>query len=565
MALPSEGGAAQFPKSAFHDLCLMLRPVRAVVVSMNVFCPEYDQLRPDMSLSRLNLLTAMLCVAAGMNSQTPPVPTPEDAVRSILNEAAAAPAEVFSDIAFEISERKTVNLGERARLLEDVFHRAGEAREPFPLVYAGSGQMTAALSAVAASHALKLDALSIRCRAVRAMLQFDPKRARELFEDIPRVDVPRPSCDRQFVPDASVYLETLAAVVNRGAFTKQEREKKVPWWMLENGARGAGSSWQVVAAMRMLPSFARSDEEARLLATALSASLAITDSDRAFTSALQKGELVSEVLAASTKLRHDGASDLPMLSGLREFLARHLSAVRCKDVSGRRLEGIDRFNAAVRERADVRVFTEQETKPASFEDEAPRSNSQPSAEFEEFLREVEQLGRVQSGESLWTVRLTPEWTFRALQVLSKIQDWKGAPGQDSVELFHEKASLLWKLFDVVPAGRTFETVLSEMIALFEDSSILQRRPAEWIAELRRLQAYQRVFTPEALQALRSSGVKQEGLPFTSGLEISEAISASRNGVTLDAAKRNFTDFGASEPEALQYVRAPLDEEIPRSE
>jgi hypothetical protein len=283
----------------------------------------------------------------------------------------------------------------------------------------------------------------------------------------------------------------------------------------------------VAAALRILPPLARSDVEAKMLATALAAPLAIVDSDRNFTSALRNGELVSLALKANTTLRRDGSSDMPMLAALRRYLVRHLSAVRCKDTLDGKLEGVERFNAAVRGRADVAVLTSDETKAAGVEGEAPRRESANEAEYQERLREVQQLRRAKRGENLAAARLTPEWTYRALQALSRIQDWKGTPGQDPVELFHQKATLLWRLLDVVPASRTFDTVLNEMVRLLEDESILRRSPAEWIAELRRLQMYQRIFTPEALQALRSSTTKIEGLPYESGLEISEAFSRSR--------------------------------------
>ncbi len=83
------------------------------------------------------------------------------------------------------------------------------------------------------------------------------------------------------------------------------------------------------------------------------------------------------------------------------------------------------------------------------------------------------------------------------------------------------------LLDVIPAGKTFDTVLSELIALLEDGAVLGRSPAEWLVEVRRLQMHHRIFTPEAMQALRSAIGKLDGLPFESGLEMSQALSASR--------------------------------------
>lgn len=109
-----------------------------------------------------------------------------DRARAILDAAHAAPVEVFGDIALGASLSSRPNLlttlpdKEKAPLLEEIFRRAGEARDALPLRYVGAGRASGTAADTEAAHRLQLDALSLRCRVVQTLLRIDPKLAREL-------------------------------------------------------------------------------------------------------------------------------------------------------------------------------------------------------------------------------------------------------------------------------------------------------------------------------------------------------------------------------------------------
>jgi hypothetical protein len=202
---------------------------------------------------------------------------PTDPYLAILDEARAAPVEIFADITFRLLDK--LGPKEKAAALEEIFRRAGEARELVPLRYALPVRATGRAEIRERACNLHLDALSLRCRAVRECLGTDARLARALFENLPRPEVTHTDCDSEFAPDSGVFFETLAVVADRGAQT-------------------AGGSWEIVAAARELPRLTRDPRQRAILNAALAGALGVADSDRSYTTAVRAG-LVKTVLAAA--------------------------------------------------------------------------------------------------------------------------------------------------------------------------------------------------------------------------------------------------------------------------
>ncbi len=229
---------------------------------------------------------------------SPPPKSDAETLRDIVNDARATPVEIFAEIA--LREVSGIPSKDQTQALEDVFSRAGEAHDPLPLrFYVDSPPIhisadspihpNAREANLVSARLVGLDALSIRCRVAQAMLRINPKRARELFEAIPPPDEPKGDCSSDFVPDAQIYFRTLAQVASSKGFTEDERAREAPFFLVDRGARSAGSSWDILAAVRELASLAHGEKEAGMLESALAASLGISDSDRAFTGALRSG------------------------------------------------------------------------------------------------------------------------------------------------------------------------------------------------------------------------------------------------------------------------------------
>ena len=100
---------------------------------------------------------------------------PEFAADALLRIAASAPA---ADPAWKME------------LIEDAFRVAAGAQQP----YDRRAWLRSHGGLSEKAFAQGLDACTLQCRAVEAMLRWDPKKAREMFEQIPAPSVPRLSC-----------------------------------------------------------------------------------------------------------------------------------------------------------------------------------------------------------------------------------------------------------------------------------------------------------------------------------------------------------------------------------
>lgn len=473
---------------------------------------------------------------------------PETRAHAILEEARALPVEVFADMTFSLLEKLSAN--DKALFLEEIFQRAGQAREPLPLRHAAlAGDSAASVhwnsvwdlaKTLDRAHDRQLDALSLRCRAVRELLSINPKRARELAEQIPVPEIPRTACEDEFVPDAGILIETLAEVVERGEFTKEEREKQVPWFIIERAARLAGSSWQVAAAAKVLPRLAHNEAEAETLSAALAADLGISDTDRAFTAAVRSGSLVGNVIDASRALHAAGAPEI--LSPLRGYLLRHLRGLRCKDdfpaasAAGseagmetdqlweRRVSAdLLAFNQAAGGRSDVAPLSGEEATPMGLSGEAERSKYGNDEEFRGLWNQLVALGPPAT-KDFSAARLTNDWAYRARQTLSAIEDWKGAVGPDSVRVFHQKSALLQHLIDMAPAGDISRSAVDQVVVLLGDPAVLDQSPVEWVDEVKFYIEYFGVFTRAMVETARS---QVDGFFLKTGLEFWQGLADSR--------------------------------------
>jgi hypothetical protein len=450
------------------------------------------------------LLAATACFA--QPPAQPPKTAPELA-HAIIEDAHATPIEIFANVVLQWNLLASLPEIDQIQALDDVFYRAGEARDPVHLRYYGlPAHLTAREGNRAAVFGAALDALSIRCRAVRLMLKLDAKKAREMFEAMPRPDEPKGDCSQDFIPDAGIYFETLAAVASSDGFTEEQRAKQAPFLMVERGARSAGSSWDVIAAAKNLASLAHNEKEAGAFESALAASLAIDDSDRPFTNAVRYGFLVHTVLTAREALQKKGAPGTAILEALRGYLARHLTAARCRENEAEADSHdyeVEEFDNALGDRTDIAPIGDG-LKPSQLEDTTAAEDYANAADYAA-LRDQEiaiayfAVNAGPTGARIGMTGTSPlsdldsvfpasnaDAQFRAQQLLYKIDDFAAAPGQDPLEIFHQKCALLRSLLGAPLDSDTERAVNRQAIAVLEDPVILVRSPVEWLNEYQSL-------------------------------------------------------------------------------
>ena len=396
---------------------------------------------------------------------------PKDRAEGLLDLARGAPVEVLSDIAFELLSDGRIRADKRVALIEEIFQRAGEARQPFPLKSATPKTRGGRSDYTVQASVLRLDGLSLRCRAVQSMLAVDARRARILFEDIPPPSLPKPDCMETVVPDIRVIFDTLAAIVERGAFTAEETKKQTPLRLAERHIRAIGSSSGLAAAARIIPRLTAAGLDGQALVVAFGGALVnTTDSDRAFSTEVEQGGLVQSTVAFG---------DLSVLSTLRSYLARHLTASRCRDTTLAASTSIDSFNqrAAKFDGAALPPLDANALKPSKVEGEIGPQSWSNEAAMQALLQEARSLPPRD--------RTTADWEVRAREILWKVDDWQSAEGQDPIEFFHQKASLAFALMDIFPSGDLNRKAIVGFAAALNSPEVIREAPAEWLVQDRK--------------------------------------------------------------------------------
>jgi hypothetical protein len=436
----------------------------------------------------------LLFLAAALQAQSSP------RAIALVEEARSQPVEIFADITFQLVPH--LSSAAKIDILTEIFERAGEARNSLPSSY---------------PDVQALDTLSLRSRAVRTVLPLDGKRGRQLFELMSHPNVPRPTCEEVVAPNAGIYMDTVEAVFRQGQFSDSEREKRVPWTLVIDAVRGAGSAAEITAAAQRLAPFARSEREQAEMTSALAFGLAVQDSDRAFTG-MPPARLVGSLVGAGSFLRR--VNQLPLLSALRNYLVRQLTSERCEVTSPTNLESAEAFKEAISGRSDITPLTADEMKAAKHEGRPKTPDVDPALLALE--RRLNALSSRKPGEDLAELHTSAAWRDQVLQVLSGIETWKGAPGRDSVKIACDKLKLFKTIVAVAPSGVLHQTAMSGMLNILGDPVFLLQFPETWVSEVRDL-----LMLAKELMASRAASTRIADSPNETGLEMANQIAASK--------------------------------------
>jgi hypothetical protein len=107
----------------------------------------------------------------------------------------------------------------KRQTLEDAFHLAAGAQQPYAL----RNWMGTPANLFDKAYAQGLDACTLQCRAVDALLPLDYKRARELFSEMQAPRIAPLTCSDALVANVSIFYATLGEVASRAFSAKRSR------------------------------------------------------------------------------------------------------------------------------------------------------------------------------------------------------------------------------------------------------------------------------------------------------------------------------------------------------
>jgi hypothetical protein len=412
-------------------------------------------------------------VLAQLNQKPAPVKTPDEpselasVTQQIQDLTTSVPPELAAYALLRLVEAKSVSQPEQQRqLIEQAYMLAGQSPYSVRLTAVG-GQGDSRAGYLSQAMGLGLDALSLRTRAVAAMLKLDPDRAHELFQQLRPLAIANRSCSDPMLYDPSAYYQRAGDVYKRG-FTTDEQAKGLPDEFLESVFRDVNHASEVGPAADLLRTVQFDTEILARAEGAFARSVSGIRGDyRSF--AATQGNLIRNVTRLASA---QGRASHAVLEATRSYIVANMSGAVCSDNSGS-LTGSTASSAnssayaslnQVLVRYGIAPIVDAELKPGSV---VPANGTSTQTYWQspaakQLLAGVRAL---RSGD-----HDSPQWQESASSALTSLREWIDAASEPSEEDFYvEKAVLYSQMLVTTPADSPiYEEVLNEYIAFLSE-------------------------------------------------------------------------------------------------
>jgi hypothetical protein len=417
-------------------------------------------------------------------------------IDALLDAARAAPAEFAADATIRIAALDQLEKARRIELLEQAFGRASGAQQPYKrhATFLRSGSPSGFLNR---AYGQDLDAMSLRLRAIEALLPLDGRKARDLFVQTPPPQTPRLKCDDFLIYDVGRFYDTLGSIA-RQSFTAQEVQAGDPFRLLERFAGNITSPVQVAPVARMLAAANVKDADFRTLVSLFAEALGkISGDDRSFAYSMTAGK---QILALVEESKRRQLSPLALLEAYRLYLVNNLSAARCADddamlgnagslgfVTGQAIDqgaqgALAFFNQSLR-MAPLQPIQEEEATPSRLEGVATGLRTCEDAECRAIAEQYrglvfgENRSAYPSGE-----KYTPAWRGKVRDFLAALSGWpESAPGErpTAAEHFRMKSAAYSDLLNLVFNSPDRDLVVRAMLDYLKQNRFQQENRMEW--------------------------------------------------------------------------------------
>lgn len=427
--------------------------------------------------------------AEARNQQKPEAATkvqqrPDEIVFFVSN-ARSTPADFAADLLIRIAEsNKIADLTWKRELLEEAFRIAPNAQQRFKRNYASWQPIDTRAGYLAYALDLKLDTLSLQCRAVRAMLSVDKQKAREMFGEIPRLDLKPIGCEESLVYDVFDFYTTLTKIAQI-AFSPKEIRRNKHVRFVESYIDDLVSPTQIgpiadtILAMNISPR-----ELETLLHTFNSALQKISGDDRAFWFSYRPAmQGVNKLLAAC---QEKGISTEELLRAYRTHLVKQFSSSRCadpyswfRDSESRLIEAFNN-NMRLKSQKNILPILADDMKPSKINGEEKVYLYWQSPKAAELLTKIKKLGFGSGDKPLTDAEREPaEWRADVDDFLKDMAAWRKEDEKSEEDYFHQKCNFYVGLLKLMPPSPTREDVLRKYISFLNEFDLQRGSRIEW--------------------------------------------------------------------------------------
>lgn len=410
-------------------------------------------------------------------------PTPS--VDSLIESTRTVPPEFAADALIRLAALDSVAQAQKIELLQRAFDLAGAAQEPYKRRAAISrfGGPAGFLNRV---YSQDLDGLSLRLRAVSAMLAVDRQKATAVFLRIPPLQLPAVSCTEFMVPDVGRFYEVLGSLLAAETLTAKD---------LERFAGAVDSAAEIPGAARAIAAAKLSDADFGRAIAAFTGALGKTSGDdRTFTHYAAAGRQI-EVLVEECRKRK--ISPTPLLENFRAYLVWHLSGKRCADdelqmpigaissfatpeeADAQAADAANFFNQHLAV-APVKPIEEVETLPSRQSGTAAGLHACEDTACKGIANQFHDLVFQANGNALQPKdKETAEWHAQLLGFLKSMSEWTQMPEVSPAAYFREKCGVYNDLAAAVPTPAERELVLQALLDFIGRNSFQVKNRLEW--------------------------------------------------------------------------------------
>ncbi len=413
-------------------------------------------------------------------------PLPPEA-EAIIADARIAPPEFAAEALIRVAQSAKVADAESKReLLEEAFRLAAGAQQPFKR-YMVAGDVDTRAGYLSYAFQLDFDTLSLRCRVVRAMLQLDKRRARELLSEIsPDLALDTLSCEDALAYDVSALYET-AGEVARGAFTVEERRRREHIRLVEPFVVGVRAAAQVGPAAKLIVSLKAAPPDLMLLVQELAGALkSVPEDSRSFAASLFREDFMRQLNDLAKECDAKGVGKDALLEAYRAFLVEHFGGAQCADNrQDLRKTTNPKFLPAVNAPFAKNPISAEQVQPRRVEGAARTYEYWKTGAARKFLLGIKRLRFGDKQESLTAEeKETTEWRGGLSDFLRELSDWDGLSERSKMDYINQKSVLFMGLLELDLPRETRDAVLENFVAFLREPDLQRESRIEWFWHVR---------------------------------------------------------------------------------
>jgi hypothetical protein len=405
-------------------------------------------------------------------------------VVNLISEARYLPAEFAADILLKVAEsKKTLDKEWKKELLEEAFRFAGKAQYPVKrtIIPLPGISVDTNPNYLSSAFSFGLDNLSLRVRAIKAMLRLDKLRARELLSEIPtKMPLEPLTCEDILAFQVTEFYEVLTSI-GKETFNSQEAELGLRVNFLSPYIENATSPSQVKPIIDLLMAFRDSPAEfAALERVFISTLKRISQDDRSFSYSIMREPITRGIYEMSRIHYRDEALTNNLFGAFRAYLLNNLKATRCMD----NLRADEKILPNYIHDANF-LFVKNPLSPEDIKHIEVKPVPQISEywatrEAHRFIEEIRGLSWRENGQEVSEAnKLTLEWQQRVIDYLTKLERWEGGAEKSPLDAFHQKCIVYRGLLKLVPESTLQQRIAQSYVQYLSQPGLKEMSRIEW--------------------------------------------------------------------------------------